>query len=693
MTIEDLFHYEVVKELKRKGIIQRAKDWLVSPVSSPESWLVDMMDGGKVASGATVNEQTAITYSSFWAAVRAITKPVASLPLHLYERTESGRERAYNHPLYSLLHERPNEHMTSLAFRDALNTHLLVWGNGYAEIEYGRDGVAKALWPLTPDRVTPRYSKESKGIEYSVTLPNGGTTIIPAWRMFHLVGPGFDGLKGYSVVRMFRESIGMGLSVTEYGARFFGNGAKPGGVLEHPGRLKDSKQIDALREQWDDIHKGLNNAHRIAILEEGMQYKQIGIPPEDAQFLETRAFQRQEMAAIFGVPPHKIGSMENATFSNIEHQAQEFYTDTLLYWFSLWEQTIKMKIIPKHEQSKFYAAFLVDGLLRGDITSRYGAYATARQWGWMSINDIRQKENMNPIGKEGDIYLVPLNMVNAADMDSVDPAEHVKKFEEKEEDDERSVELRTLEKTTKEARQIRSATNRSRLAKRYEQVFSNALKRYLKQEVADIREAVKKHFGERDSTTFEAWLDDYYGENVALKKRMKPSFLSLAEVVYEESSKEVGDKSEFTDEARSFMDKYLNSFAQRYAGSSKGQLNKIVRESYESDLDPIDEIDVRLAEWEERRPDKVAMNETVQVCGAIAKVAFAALGVTKLRWMSLGSDSCPYCTELNGMVVGIEDNFVSKDENLESEDGNMRVKKPASHPPLHAGCVCQIVAD
>lgn len=679
--------------MKRKGIIQRARDWVTSPIDNAvERWFVDLMGGGSSASGAVVNERTAITYASFWAAVRAITKPIASLPLHLYERTDDGRERAYKHPLYTLLHERPNHLMTSLSFRDALNTHLLVWGNAYAEIEYGADGMPKALWPLTPNRVTPRYAKKAGEIEYVVTLPNGGTTIIPKWRMFHLVGPGFDGLKGYSVVRMFRESIGMGLSVTEYGARFFGNGAKPGGVLEHPGRLKDAKQIDSLRDQWNDIHKGLNNAHRVAILEEGMTYKQIGIPPEDAQFLETRAFQRQEMAAIFGVPPHKIGSMENATFSNIEHQATEFYTDTLLYWFTLWEQTIKMQVIPEYQHDRYYASFLIDGLLRGDTESRYRSYAIARQWGWMSANDVLDKENQNRIGPKGDIYLVPLNMIDAADMDSVNPIKPSYKFED-DEDGSRSIEYRHLEKATKELRQIRAAQNRSRLAKRYEQVFSNAIKRYLKQEVSDIREAVQQHLSVRDSTTFESWLDDYYGDNEALKKRMKPAFLSLAEIVYEESSKEVGDKKTFTNDARQFMDKYLDSFAERYAGSSKGQLNKIVRESYDDGLDPIDEIDVRLTEWEERRPDKVAMNETVQICGAVAKFAFAVFGISRLRWMSLGGESCPYCSELDGMVVGIEENFVNKDENLEGEDGYMKVRSPASHPPLHGGCVCQIVAD
>lgn len=290
--------------------------------------------------------------------------------------------------------------------------------------------------------------------------------------------------------------------------------------------------------------------------------------------------------------------------------------------------------------------------------------------------------------------------MNAADINALDPVSKVipdKSVKVPEEDDpdevERSLEFRTLEKTTKEQRQVRAAQNRSRLAKRYEQVFSNALKRYLKQEVTDIREAAIKHLNERDSTTFEIWLDEYYSDNEALKKRMKPAFLSLAEIVYEEASKEVGDMQKFTDEARAFMDKYLDTFALRYSGSSKGQLNKIVREAYEENVDPVDEIDVRLAEWEERRPDKVGMNETVQICGAIAKVAFVALGIARLRWMAFGSDNCSYCQELNGAVVGIDQNFVSKDQTLEGEDGNMRVRKPAFHPPLHVGCSCQIVSD
>lgn len=666
--------------MEKRSLLQRARDWINSTLSKPQRWFVDMMTGGAVSSGAIVNEQTAMTYTAFWASVRAIAKPIASLPLHLYKHDGSGRVRAYDTPLYRLINKQPNPYMGSIAFRDAMTAHLLTWGNGYAEIEYGEDGLPKHLWLLTPDIVTPQLNDNNE-IEYLVDLPSGEQVTLPNWKVFHLVGPGFDGLQGYSIIRMFRESIGMGMSVTEYGSRFFGKGAKPGGVLEHPGRLKTKEQIDNLRKQWDDIHKGLDNAHRVAILEEGMQYKQIGIPPEDAQFLETRAFQRQEMASIFGVPPHKIGDLERATFSNIEHQAQEFYNDTLLYWLSLWEQSIDLQILPEYMQGEYYSEFLVDAILRGDIESRYRAYATARQWGWMSINDIRRRENMNPIGEEGDVYLTPLNMVNAKSIDDLDATPSMRSH------------LRTIDKSTKRQRQIRSAQNRARIAERYRGVFSDAHKRYLKQEIKDIKEAIDKHLSERDAVTFELWLEEYYADNEEIRKHMKPAFLSLAEVIYNEASKEVGEDKEFDEEAKEFMEKYLESFSKRYSGSSEGQLRKVVREAYENNEDPIDEVEVRLAEWEERRPDKVAMNETVQIGGAIAKLAFASLGVTQLRWIAMGSDNCPYCQELDGQVVGIQENFVAKDQTLDSEDGEMNIYKPASHPPLHQGCSCTIVAE
>jgi HK97 family phage portal protein len=398
-------------------------------LEQPDSWLIKWFGGGKTASGATVNNYTALNYSAFWSCIRVISKPVATMPIHVYEKLAGGgKQRAIKHPAYKIVHDRPNSEMVPLVFKDTLTAHLLTWGNAYAEIEVNNDGFPIALWPLTPNRVTPQRNINGE-IQYEVVLPTisinqltsyggnypPGTTVkIPKDRMFHIPGPGFDGLKGYSVLTMFRESIGLGMSLQEYAARFFGNGAMPGGVLEHPTQLSDPGK-NYLRESWNEMHQGLDKSHRIAILEEGMKYKQIGISPEDAQMLESRKFSQVEMASIFQIPPHKIGNLEKSSFNNIEHQSQEFYTDTLLYWLTLWEETINWKLMNSSDNEKYFAEFLAANLLKADTPSRYSAYAVARQWGWMCADDIRELENQNPLPDgQGKIYLIPMNMMPAS---------------------------------------------------------------------------------------------------------------------------------------------------------------------------------------------------------------------------------------------------------------------------------------
>lgn len=379
--------------------------------SNPKEWLIKWFGGGKTASGASVTNYTALNYTALWSCVRVICKPVAAMPLHLYERLDTGgKQRATKHPIYTVINSRPNPEMTALTFKDTLTAHLLTWGNGYAEIERNKNGFPVALWPLTPNRVTPERNKDTREIQYKITLPDGGSQTLNKVQVFHLTGPGFDGVKGYSVLTMFRESIGLGLSLQEYAARFFGNGAMPGGVLEHPGTLKEEAQKN-LRQSWHEMHQGLEKVHRLAILEEGMKYHQIGISPEDAQMLESRKFSQLEMASIFQVPPDKIGHMSDATFSNIEHQGQAFLADTLLYWLTLWEQTIHWKLLSEADQQRYFAEFLTANLLRGDIKGRYDAYAVGRNWGWLSADDVREIENMNPLPDGlGKVYLIPANM-------------------------------------------------------------------------------------------------------------------------------------------------------------------------------------------------------------------------------------------------------------------------------------------
>ncbi len=379
-----------------------------SGTRNPAQWLIDWVSGGgPTASGLNVTEQSALKYTPFWAAVRVISGTVASLPFHVYKRlANGGKERAAGHPLYTLLHDRPNEYMDALTFIESRQAHVLTYGNGFAEIQRDGGGRPVALWPLLPDRVTRRLDAQ-KTPYYEVRLPNGGIANLPDYNILHIKGLGFDGYTGYDVVSYHKEAIAYGMAVKEYGARFFGNSAYPGGVLEHPKQVGD---VEKLRKSWHLESGGIEKAHRIRILEEGMTWKPTGVEPERAQALEVQKYTVDDCSRIFNIPPHKLGSMERATFSNIEEQNIDFVTQTMFYWFRKWEQEVNHKLIMPGDRRTYFAEILVDALLRGNMEARTKSYATGRQWGYLSINDIRRKENMNPIGDEGDIYLDPMNM-------------------------------------------------------------------------------------------------------------------------------------------------------------------------------------------------------------------------------------------------------------------------------------------
>ena len=268
------------------------------------------------------------------------------------------------------------------------------------------------LYPLLPNKMV--VNRNTQGQLYYQYEKDGQTYILNRYEVLHIPGLGFDGLIGYSPIAMAKNAIGMAIATEEYGAKFFANGANPGGVLEHPGVVKDPARI---RESWNAVYQGSSNAHRVAVLEEGMKFQSIGIPPEQAQFLETRKFQLNEIARIFRIPPHMIGDLEKSSFSNIEQQSLEFVMYTLDPWVVRWEQALQRTLFSESEKRQYFVKFNVDGLLRGDYQSRMNGYAVGRQNGWLSSNDIRELENLNRIPAElgGDLYLINGNMTKLAD--------------------------------------------------------------------------------------------------------------------------------------------------------------------------------------------------------------------------------------------------------------------------------------
>lgn len=375
---------------------------------------------GNSSSGKVVTERSAMQMTAVYACVRILSEAIAGLPLHMYRyKEDGGKEKALDHPLYQLLHDEPNPEMSSFVFRETLMTHLLLWGNAYAQIIRNGKGEVVALYPLMPNKMT--VSRDEEGQLYYTyqksqdELPkdNSYTVTLHPSDVLHIPGLGFDGLVGYSPIAMAKNAIGLAIATEEYGSKFFANGAAPSGVLEHPGTIKDPSRV---RESWQHTFGGSANSNKIAVLEEGMKYTPISISPEQAQFLETRKFQINEIARIFRVPPHMVGDLEKSSFSNIEQQSLEFVKYTLDPWVIRWEQSIQRTLLTADEKKVFFVKFNVEGLLRGDYQSRMTGYATARQNGWMSANDIRELENLDRIPAEdgGDLYLINGNMLPLA---------------------------------------------------------------------------------------------------------------------------------------------------------------------------------------------------------------------------------------------------------------------------------------
>lgn len=388
----------------------RAIEIRASTLANPDRWLTDWFRGGAAAkSGVHVTDETAMRVTAYLAAVKIIAETVASLPLHLYRKQGDRREMAETHPLYEILHDQANPEMTAYVFREVIQGHICNWGNGYAFIDRDGAGRVAALWPLLPDRTWPDRD-ENGNLFYWTRMPiTDEPRKLDAFDVLHIPGFGYDGICGYNPVRLAAEAIGLSLASEEFGARFFGDGATPSGVIEYPGKLKD-QALQEFKKEARRAYQGLDKSHKLMILEEGLKYHQITIPPDAAQFLETRKFQVTEIARIFRVPPHMLGDLERATFSNVEHQGIEFVQYTMHPWLVRWEQSIRMKLLSQRERrAGFYAKFNVNGLLRGDFKSRYESYTQAINNGWMTPNQVRELEEMNPY-EGGDAYHMQINM-------------------------------------------------------------------------------------------------------------------------------------------------------------------------------------------------------------------------------------------------------------------------------------------
>lgn len=372
--------------------------------------LLAMGWGNRTIAGPSVTPEGALSSATVYACVQILSGSVAQMPLKLYRRLERGKETATDHPLYRLLHDRPNPEMSAFVFKEALMAHLLTWGNAYAEIEWGADGYPIALWPLLPDRM--EIERKDGELVYVYRPDFVKPVPLPWWRVLHIPGLGFDGIVGYSPIRLQMQTLGGERAQAEYGWRFFANGARPGVVLKHPARLSP-EAASRIRQSWNDLYQGANNAHRAAVLEEGMGIETIGIPPEEAQFLETRQFTKREIASFYRVPPQMIGDLQTATYASAEQFSTDFVVFSLGEWLKRWEEQIALRLlITEDEQRTLFPQFVRDALVITQTNERFAAYSTAVQSGIMTPNEVRERENLNPL-PGGDYLMLPLNMAPA----------------------------------------------------------------------------------------------------------------------------------------------------------------------------------------------------------------------------------------------------------------------------------------
>ncbi|WP_329545558.1 phage portal protein [Streptomyces sp. NBC_01356] len=666
--------------------VSRATSGPLSGIATPEKWVVDWMSGNVAnSSGVHVDQETARMYSPFFAGVRVISEDLGGLPLFLYERLKRGKQRAAGHHLYSLLHDAPNDMMSSVQMRDTLQGHAMTWGNGVAQlITHERTGVIEEIWPLRPDRLRIIVKRTGVGRLQRWYLydddVNGIHARLAAHEVLHIAGHGFDGVRGYPIVDLAANSIGLGLATEHHGAKFFSNGSAPGGALSHPGNLSPEAR-KRMADDWENIHRGIDRAHRVAIFEEGVTWQQVGIPNDSAQYLETRKLQITEMARWLRLPPHKISDLERATFSNIEQQQLDYVSSALNIWLVRWEQAILTQLLLPEERATYFAEHLVDALLRGDTMARYQAYAIGRNWGWLSANDVREKENENPV-TGGDAYLVPLNMVPAGSGSQDDGGEG------------RAAAARY-------ARLLRGrgAIARERLGDAWAPKIEEADQEIADLEAKRVGALVDDHLVDsgraaRSVTQFVAALSALYAEDGPIAEAMSalwmPLFTSFAADVAEDAAAEVGYEEDI--DLSLWARAYVAAHVAYRVATSFGQLRKQAEQA-DTTEDAATAVVERLVKWQEERPEQTARWEAAQLPNAAARETWKDAGVKTVQWVARGSENCPYCKRLDGSKREIETPFIAKGEELDGdEDGEKLVaKRNTFHPPVHAGCMCQVV--
>lgn len=637
----------------------------INATDAPFNKILDDVDNTTV--GRRVTPESSLRVATVYAAVRLIAESVSSLPASLILR-QAGRRTVQEGPLADLLTVQPNPEQDAPELWRAVIGWMLLEGNAYVYVERDRNGVPVSLWPIPATNVEvgrtsskrPYYDIKLVPLYDEVPLPVPTQARVGPESVLHYRAFGV-GTYGLSPIRQVREAVGTSLAAQEYMARFYKNDASPGGVVQVPGNLTDV-QYDRLEKAWKAGHQGVSRAHLMAILEGGATWEKTGLDPGDAAFIETQKWESTEIARVFGVPPHMIGDVERSTSwgTGIAEQGIGFVTYTLTPWITRLEWVARRGLL-RELDPRLRLKWRVEGLQRGDAKARYDAYAVGRQWGWLSTNDVRTLEDMDPV-QGGDVYLQPLNMVTAGEEVAAEP--------------ERSA-----------IPAVRSPKSRRRIAETFAPLIADADGRIANLERAKVDKLVRLHLDEGGSpATFMAEVEKLYGSEISDRtaERFGPIFATFAAQIAAEAADEAG--SEPPD-----LDRWVAAYVASHVAMRTGRSVTKLRTASAGE-DGASAVRARLDNWVADRPGKTARWESTQLSRAVARETWKAAGVREIRWVARGGEDCPFCQGLDGKVIGVQQAFVQEGDVLPGGEGqnDLTAAKSMSHPPIHPGCDCDI---
>lgn len=700
-----------------------------TPITGKE--LLKAFGSIETASGILVSPESGLSHPDVYACVKVITEYIGMLPIQVFQRMKDesgemlGKKPATNHALWPLLNELPNPEMTAVEVIEAMVGHVLLRGNAYAHVLRSNGGKVLEIWPLRPDRVWV-YRKLGEGgqalpggdLEYIYT-PYAGTPVrFSEDEIWHVKGLSTDGLLGYAPIQLQAEAIGGAVAAEKYAGRFFANDARPGGIFTHPGSLSD-KAYNRLMSAINNAHRGLDNAHKMMLLEEGITWQQVGLTPDQAQFLQTRQFNTEQISRIFRVSGRLLNDERHPSRLSAEDATAEDVRNMCMPWTRRFELTMKRDLLALKSDKDYFTEFMLSKLLKASLASRTAYYQAGRSNGWLSANDVRREEGLNPIGPKGDHYMVPMNMEPAENIDKPDepapggnepdPGAPPTTAKGPASNDPSKGSDNNAARTPAEQRsagsltepQERSIAQRTRLRASFGPLFADAATRVLKRERRDVMDAATKAFKRSSGEDFETWLENFYRDggshhdftSEAMGAPVRAYVRAVSGVAAEEVGIDVPDLDKF---ALAYSETYANRHAAFSRDDIRGALAKAGTrsDSASEDLNAAKyaALDALFVEMLDKRPGEVAGYESVRADNATAKQTYVAADRTSMRWTGGG---CKFCDQMNGRTTSLTANFVEAGQQLHSgdESDDLKVSGNIGHPPLHRGCACFGVAE